>query len=304
MSREKKTKTKTLNYKGSDRVFNTCLTIFFVIFLIIIAYPLIFVVSSSFSSGNAVSMGRVILWPVEFTTIGYRLVFSHKAVWTGYMNTILYTLVGTAINIVMTVLTAYPLSRRQFQAKSLYMKFFLVSMFFGGGLIPTYLLVSNLGLVDTRAVMVVLGALSLGNAITMRAFFQTSIPYELLESAKMDGISDVGFLMKIVLPLSKAIMAVITLYYMVGHWNSYFTAMIYLRQRELYPLQLIIRDVLNASKVDVSQMNDQSLIAQLSGSSEVMKFALIIMASLPMLILYPFVQKFFEKGVMVGSLKG
>ena len=288
----------------SDRLLNTILMVIFSIFIVIILYPIIFVISSSFSSGNAVSTGKVILWPVEFSTIGYQLVLQHRAVWIGYANSIFYTVTATIINIILTTLAAYPLSRTNLQGRHLYLKFCMVPMFFGGGLIPTYLLYSNLGLVNTRWIMLIAGGLSLYNMTMMRTYFQSTIPGELLESAKMDGITDFGYLMKVVIPLSKTIYAVITLYYIVGHWSGYFTSMIYLRDRDLFPLQLVLKDILSASQVDTSQFMDTEMLAELSGSADVMKFALVVISSAPMIILYPFVQKFFEKGVMIGSLKG
>lgn len=288
----------------SDSAFNTVLLIILIAWLIIVLYPLIYIVSSSFSSGNAVTSGRVLLWPVDFSITGYELVLKNSAVWTGYANTILYTVLGTVVNIIMTILVAYPLSRKTFQAKKLFTTYFMIPMFFGGGLIPTFILISDLHLVDTRTYMIIGGALSISNMIIMRTAFSTNIPGELLESAKLDGISDFGYLMKIVLPLSKATISVIVLYYLVGHWNSYFSAMIYLRNRDLYPLQLILREILNASRVDVSSIQDSAVLAKLAGAADVMKYSLIIISTLPMLIIYPFVQKFFEKGVMIGSVKG
>lgn len=300
-----KTKTKKdARYINTDNIFNAVVIVFFCIFLLIILYPLIFIISSSFSSGNAVSTGRVLLWPVDVSVVGYKLVFAHQAVWTGYRNTIIYTVGGTLVSLIVTSLAAYPLSRRNLQGRKWYLKYFMIPMFFGGGLVPTYLLMSNLGLVNNPLVMIIGGALSLSNMTMMRTFFQTSIPNELLESAKMDGVSDAGYFFKFVVPLSKTVYSVIALYCIVGHWNSYFSAMLYLRNRDFYPLQLILKDILNATKIDYSQIQDAELIAQLAGSTETMKFALVIVAAVPMLILYPFVQKFFEKGVMIGSLKG
>lgn len=296
---------KKVSKRGlSDKAFNTILMIFFILFLIIILYPMIFIVSSSFSSGQAVSSGRVYLWPVDLSVVGYELVFKNQAVWVGYRNTIIYTVAGTIVNVIFTVLAAYPLSRRDLPGRNIFLIFFAVPMFFSGGLIPTYLLMTKLGLVNTPWILIIGGALGLGNMVIMRTFFQTSIPLELLESAQMDGISDIGYLMKIVLPLSKASISVITLYYLVGHWNNYFSAMIYLQDRNLYPLQLILRDIMNATKIDTSMMVDAAAIAQLTGATDVMKYALVIISTLPMMILYPFVQKFFEKGVMIGALKG
>lgn len=298
------TKKHKLNNSMSDRTFNTVLMVIATIWLIIVAYPCIYVVSSSFSSGTAVSSGRVILWPVEFGLTGYELILKYKMVWTGYANTILYAGLGTVIHLVLTICGAYPLSRRDYQAKGFIQKFLTVSMLFGGGLIPTYIVVSNLGLVNTRTYMVISGAVVISHLIIMRTFFQSNIPYELLESAKMDGISDVGYLLKIVIPLSKASISVIVLYALVGKWNSYFTPMIYLRSRELYPLQLVVREILNSAKVDTSNMTDAALVEKFASAAELMKYSLIIVSTLPMLILYPCLQKFFEKGVMIGSIKG
>lgn len=297
-------KKRRKSMRSSDRIFDKILKVIVTIWLIIVLYPLIYVVSSSFSSGNAVTAGKVLLWPVDFSLTGYKLVLSNRQVWTGYANTIFYTVVGTMLNLVMTILVAYPLSRRSFQGKRVLTTVFLIPMFFSGGLIPSYILASNLGLVNTRTYMIISGALSIYNMVLMRTYFQNSIPEELLESAKIDGITDIGYLLKIVLPLSKAILSVIALYYMVAHWNSYFTPMIYLRNKELYPLQLILREILNASKVDATQIMDESLLAQMAGAADVMKYALIVVSTVPMLIIYPFVQKFFQKGVMIGSVKG
>ena len=300
----KKTYNKLDRISISDRTFNIILLVIVSIFLLIVLYPLIYVVSSSFSSGRAVTSGRVLLWPVEFSLDGYQIVFQHKAVWLGYANTIFYTIVGTLINMVLTIMTAYPLSRNTFQGKNLMTIIFSIPMFFGGGLIPSFILMSNLNLVNTRTVMLLAGALSIYNMILMRTFFQSSIPNELLESAKIDGISDFNYLFRIVLPLSKAVISVIALYYLVDHWNAYFTAMIYLRNRELHPLQLVLREILNSTKIDATMIGDSEILAKLTGAADVMKYALIVVSTVPMLILYPFVQKFFEKGVMLGSVKG
>lgn len=304
MDKIKKNKSNKIKTTGSDRVFEITVLLLIIAFLVLVLYPLIYVLSSSFSSGKAVTAGKVLLWPVNFSIEGYRLVFANTRVWLGYKNTIFYAVVGTMINLILTILAAYPLSRKNFQGRTFFTIFFTIPMFFGGGLIPTYILMSNLGLVNTRSVLLLSGALGIYNMILTRTFFQNSIPNELLESAKMDGISDIGYLFKIVLPLSKAIISVITLYYLVGHWNSYFSAMIYLRNRDLQPLQLILRDILSAASIDLSTISDPALIAKAAGMADVMKYALIVVSSLPMLIIYPFVQKFFEKGVMIGSLKG
>lgn len=303
MSKNKKRKAK-MHGSISDNVFNIILVVVLSLFLVMVAYPLIFVLSASFSSGNAVTTGKVILWPVDFCLTGYEIVFANAAVWKGYANTIYYTLVGTAVNLILTIMVAYPLSRRTFQGKRFFSIIYTIPMFVGGGLIPTYILMSKLGLTNTRWIMILSGAVSIYNMILMRTYFRNCIPEELLESAQMDGISDVGYLLKIVLPLSKAIISVIILYYMVGHWNSYVTPMIYLRDREMQPLQMVLREILNASNIDATQITDAAVLEKMTGMADVMKYALIVVSTVPMLILYPFVQKFFDKGVMIGSLKG
>lgn len=297
-------KVNKLNRSMSDRTFNTLLTVVATIWLIIVAYPCIYIVSSSLSSGNAVTNGRVLLWPVEFGLTGYELVFKYKMVWTGYANTILYAGLGTVLHLAMTICAAYPLSRRDYQGKGLIQKILTVAMLFGGGLIPSYILVSNLGLVNTRTFMIISGAVSISHIIIMRTFFQHNIPHELLESAKLDGISDTGYLFKIVIPLSKASISVILLYALVGKWNDYFGPMIYLRNRDLYPLQLVVREILNAAKVDITNVTDAEVIEKMATAADLMKYSLIIVSTLPMLILYPCLQKFFQKGVMIGSIKG
>lgn len=306
MGKEMKVKKKrVISKRGmSDKTFDAIVMAIMIAFLIIVLYPIIYVVSSSFSSGIAVTSGRVLLWPVEFSLQGYKIVFSNKQIWTGYANTIFYTVGATLFGLVSIIMTAYPLSRRNFQWRDFYAWYFIIPMYIGGGIIPTYILMSDMGLVDTRLFMIISGAVGMSNVILVRTYFQSSIPGELLESAKMDGISDMGFLLKIILPLSKAVISVVTLYLIVGEWNSYFTGMIYLRDETKWPLQLILRQILATSSMNATQVQDASLFAELSAQADVMKYALIVVSTVPMIILYPFVQKFFEKGVMIGSVKG
>ena len=288
----------------SDRIMRDIVYALMFLLILIILYPLIYVVSSSFSSGEAVSTGKVLLWPVEFSLQGYKAVFAYQQVWVGYRNTIFYTVAGTLLNLTLTIMAAYPLSRKNFQFRNFYMTLFLIIMFFSGGIIPNYILMTKLHLTNTRWSLILSGSISVYNMIIMRTFFQNSIPNELLEAAKIDGITDIGYLLKVVLPLSKSILAVITLYYAVAHWNSYFNAMLYLRDESLYPLQLVLRSILNVGKVDLSQITDAEIIKQMRGLSDLMKYSLIIISSAPIIIAYPFVQRFFEKGVMIGSVKG
>ena len=299
-----KKKTTVIRDSVEDRIMYAIVYIIMIVFAIIVLYPLIYVVSCSFSDAAAVSRGDVILWPVDLSLESYKLVMSYKPLWTGYANTIFYTVVGTALNMLLTICAAYPMSRRNFQGKRLYTAFFLISMYFGGGMIPTYILMSKLHLTNTRGAIIFSGALSVYNMIVMRTFFQNSIPGDMLEAAKIDGCSDFAYLAKIILPLSKPIFAVITLYYAVGHWNSYFNEMIYLRKPELISLQLVLRNILKTATIEVSDMTDPKLALEMAGLADVMKYAMVVVSALPILCAYPFVQKYFEKGVMIGSLKG
>lgn len=293
-----------INRSKSDSFLNTGIVAVMLIFAVIIIYPLIYVLSSSFSSGQAVTGGKVLLWPVDFSIRGYELVFSHKLVWTGYYNTLIYTVAGTVLNLTLTILAAYPLSRKDFQGRPFFMTMFMIPMFFSGGLIPNYILMIKLGLTNSRWAVLLSGVINIYNLVIMRTFFQNSVPKELLEAAKVDGITDIGYLIRILLPLSKSVIAVITLYYAVAHWNSYFNALVYLRDRDYYPLQLVLRDLLNSVNIDLSQITDAQVLKGLIGAVDVMKYALVVVATVPILVTYPFVQKFFQKGVMIGSVKG
>jgi putative aldouronate transport system permease protein len=287
-----------------DRIFTVCNYIFLSLLVLSVLYPLIYVLSASLSSTNAVASGRVWLFPVEFSLLGYKTIFEYSKVWTGYGNSLFYMVVGTTVNVVLTILAAYPLSRRDFYGRGIFMFLFVFTMMFNGGLIPNYLLVQDLGLLNSRWALIIPNALSVFNVIITMSFFKSTIPNELLESAQLDGCNDFKFLFKIVLPLSAPIIAVISLFYAVGHWNSYFSALIYLRDASLFPLQLILRDILVQNSVDPSMMGDATQLANKIGLQQLLKYSLIVVSSLPVLIAYPFVQRFFVKGVMIGSLKG
>ena len=304
MNTVEKAKQKKVNMGMSDKMLNTIVTTLVTVWMIIDLYPLLYVVSSSLSSGDAVTSGRVLLFPVDFSLTGYQLVFQNKLVWSGYANTIFYTICCTLINLVYTILIAYVLSRKTFQGRGLVTTLYLITMWFGGGMIPKYILVSSLGMVNSRWGFVLMTGMSVSNMVLMRTYFQSSIPGELLEAAKVDGCTDFRYLWQVAVPLAKPVIAVITLYYLVGNWNDYFDPLIYLRKTELQPLQLILRGILGSTKVDTSQMTDPSAAAQLANAADTMKYALIVISTVPMLILYPFVNKFFDKGVMMGSLKG
>lgn len=270
-------------------------------FTLLVLYPVIFVISSSFSSAMAVSLGRVVLWPVDFTLDGYKAVFSNDRVLSGYANTIAYTVAGTTINIIVTMLTAYPLAMPRMQFKRFYLLMFTFTMYFTGGLVPHYLLNKDLHLINTFWVMVLPAALSVYNMIVARTFIQTSIPVELLEASQIDGCNWAQYFFKIVLPLSKPILAVLTMYYAVGHWNSYFGALIYLNDQAKYPLQLVLREILIENSMDVIDVELETARANMAN---LMKYSLIIVSTVPIMCIYPFIQKYFMKGVMVGSVKG
>ncbi|MEF3306604.1 carbohydrate ABC transporter permease [Paenibacillus sp. GYB003] len=294
----------TIRETRGDKLFTVANYIVLSLFLVTVLYPLIYVASASVSSSDAVIAGEVWLWPVRPTLEGYAAVFRHKLIWSGFMNSVFYTAAGTAINVAMTILAAYPLSRKDFYGKNVFMFLFVFTMMFSGGLIPTYLVVKDLGLLNTVWSMLLPGALGVWNMIITRTYFQTTIPDELLEASQLDGCTDFQFVRKIVLPLSGPIIAVITLFYAVGHWNSYFNALIYLKSQHLFPLQLVLRDILVQNDVDLNMLMDVQEQAKREGLRELLKYSLIVVASVPLLVVYPFVQKYFVKGIMIGSLKG
>ena len=300
----KKSKTSSIMNTAGDRVFYAVISAVVIVFVLSILYPLIYVVSSSFSSGQAVSEGRVLLWPVDFSLQGYKMVFNYKAVWTGYANTLFYTIGRTIILLTQTTLVAYVLSRKTFQARKLFTTLCIIPIWFHGGMIPSYILISSLGLNNSRWGYLVMGSMNITYMIIMRTYFQTAIPGEMLESAKIDGVSDAQYLFKIALPLAKPVLSVITLYLIVAEWNNYMGPMIYLRPTELHPLQLILRRILEASQMDMTMVSDAEMASQMSQVGDVLKYGLIVVSTVPMLMLFPFVQKFFNRGVMMGALKG
>ena len=293
-----------IRLSGGDRIYYTVIHVILIVLLIIVLYPLIFVVSSSFSSPDAVSAGRVFLWPVDPSLEGYRAVFENGDVVSGYGNTILYTVLGTLINVAVTMVAAYPLSRKDLPGKSFFLFLFTFTMIFSGGMIPTYILIKDLHMINTLWAMVVPGALSVYNLMITRTYLQESIPGELLEAAQIDGCGDGRYFFSIVLPLSKAIIAVLVLFYAIGHWNAYFNAFLYLNDRKLFPLQLVLREILIANTIDTSTIVDPEVAAAKQGMADLLKYSLIIVSTVPVMCLYPFVQKYFVKGVMIGSIKG
>jgi multiple sugar transport system permease protein/putative aldouronate transport system permease protein len=296
---------------GADRVFYAINTVLLTFLFLIVLYPLVFILSSSFSDAIEVLAGRVWLWPVKPSLDGYRAVFEYRDVWTGYGNTVIYTVAGTVVNVFMTLLIAYPLSRKDFVGRNIIMFLFTFTLFFNGGLIPTYILIRGLGMIDRRMVMIVPWAISVWNVIITRTYFQSNIPLELYDACRVDGVSNFRMLGAIVIPLSGPIVAVISLFYAVGHWNTFFTALIYLKSRELMPLQIILREILILfSPAIMDQMMANLTAEELDRLTRrqylqsLLQYALIVVASAPVLAAYPFVQKYFVRGVMIGALKG
>jgi len=297
-------KTNAIKEPVSDKILLGIIYTVLIAVLIVVLYPLIYIVSSSFSSPQAVVSGRVWLFPVEFSLKGYTAVLNNPRIWLGYYNSLIYMVVGTLISVSLTFALAYPLSKRTFYGRSPIMYMIIITMIFSGGLIPYYLTVKGLGLIDTRWALLLPQAVAVWQVFIAKTFFQESIPEELNEAAAIDGCSDLRFLWSVVLPLSKPVVAVLALMYAVTAWNSYFDALIFLKNVDLYPLQLILREILIQNSVDNSMMVDIRTMEARQGMKDLLKFSLIVVSSLPVLIIYPFVQKHFVKGVMIGSLKG
>lgn len=288
-----------------DRIFNSVNHILLVIFLMAVIYPFIYIVSCSFSSGNALMTGQVKLLPVEPTLLSYKTVFSYRPIWTGYLNSIIYMVTGTLVSVVLTIMASYPLSRNDIKGKKIFMGYFLFTMMFNGGLVPTYLLIRQLKMTDTIWAIILPTALSAYNVIVTRTYYKQNIPSELLEASKIDGCDDYKFLLKIVLPLSKPIIAVLSLWVAVALWNSYFSALIYLNSEEKYPLQLVLRGILIMGTADFTNSGvDPEIRLRSQYLGEMLKYGTIVISSLPLMLLYPFIQKYFVKGVMIGSVKG
>ncbi|MFD0693560.1 carbohydrate ABC transporter permease [Paenibacillus sp. GCM10027628] len=293
---------QTVRESLGDRLFLGVIYLVLTIVLVFTLYPLIFIVSSSFSSPSAVSGGRVWLWPVEATLIGYKAAFLSSQIVTGFANSLFYTICGTAISVILTTMIAFPLSRKTLFGRSGLMVFIVFTMLFSGGLIPTYMVVKAVGLIDTRWALLLPNAIWVWQVIIARTFFSTSIPDELAEASEIDGCSDIRFVLSIVLPLSKPILAVLALMYAVGQWNSYFDALIYLKSDKLFPLQLFLRSILilnaNTGTLDSGQIAEKQQLLSL------MKYSIIVISSLPVLLIYPFVQRYFVQGMLIGSVKG
>ena len=297
--------------KKKWEVFDIVNFFFMLLILFITIYPLYFTVIASFSEPSAVATGKVIWRPVGFTLDSYKQVFAYKQIWQGYINTIFYTVLGTAFNLVLTIPAAYAVSKKYLPGRGIVMGFFLITMYFSGGMVPTYLLIKNLGLINTRLVLVIVSGISIYNLIVTRTYFTTSISESIYEASRIDGAGEIRTFLSIALPLAKPIIAVLVLYYAVAHWNDYFNALLYVSDQNLEPLQSVLRRVLiqNQNALDESMMQQSMSAGELLDSAQrayaayTMKYTMVFIASAPLLIAYPFVQKYFVKGVMVGAVK-
>ena len=294
-----------INRSRGDRIFDLVNLILLLAIMIVIVYPLLFVVVASVSDPRRIYDSPLLLWPKGFTLDSFRLVFENKEIWTGYRNTILYTALGTFVNLLMTTLGAYPLSRKDFWGRRALTIYFTFTMFFSGGLIPLYLLLRDLRMLNSLWAMIIPGAVSVYNMIIMRTYFQTRIPKDLEDAARIDGCSNIRMLIKMILPLSMPIIAVMVMFYGIGHWNSYFSALVFLSSRQRYPLQMILREILiqnEMSSMLAVAYDDQyaeRMVAKMG-----LRFAVIIVSVLPIFIFYPLLQRFFKEGIMVGAIKG
>ena len=286
-----------------DTLFDTVVIIIGVIILFIMAYPMYFVIIASVSDPAAVNSGQVWLVPHTLNFEGYNRVFADARIWRGYRNTILYTVSGTLISLLFTLPAAYALSRKDLLGRNFIMMYFVFTMFFSGGLIPTYLTMNTFKLTNTFWVLIVPFSVSVYNLIISRTFFANTIPLELLEAAKIDGCSNTRFFISVVLPLSKAIIAVIGLYCAVGQWNQFFLSLIYVRNRNLQPLQIVLRNILLQNQID-EVSNSSFGTNEVTRIADLMKYAIIIVSTAPVMCFYPFIQKYFSKGVMIGAVKG
>lgn len=288
----------------SDKIFDVINLLIMLLMLVIFLWPLWFVVIASISDPNLVNMGQVLIFPKGINFDGYVRILEYKELWVGYGNSIFYTVVGTAISLLLSIFLAYPLSDRDFKPRKYIMLFVMITMYFSGGLIPTYLLLNNLEIVNTRWAMIIPGLISVYNCLIIRSYFMNSIPGELKEAATLDGANPAQYLFRVVLPLSKSVFAVVGLYYAVGYWNNYTKGLYYIYDRDLMPLQNILRDLLMSTKMLVDVTMDPEVAQMMFEQAQSMKYGVIIVAALPMMMLYPFIQKHFVKGVMVGAVKG
>lgn len=304
-------KRKSFKMKQSwdDRMFDIICNVFLILFVVVVFYPLYYIVIASFSDPLYATTGTPLLYPKGITFEGYKMVLEEKRIWSGYANTIFYTLCGTLLGVSMTVMAGYALSRKDLPGRGILMKIYIFTMYFGGGMIPTFMVVKKLGLLNTRALMIIMGCVSVYNIIVVRSFMQGNIPDELLDAAKIDGCGNGRFFLQIVVPLSKAIIAVMVLYIAVSYWNSYMNAVIYITDEKMYPLQLQLKKILYAvqsaiSGVDQNSAEGMEFLRDSVKKTQLIKYGAIVVSTVPVLCIYPFIQKYFVKGVMVGSVKG
>ena len=291
--------------RGSDRVSEIIMMVIIIVFVMVVLYPLYYVLIASVSNPYDVYAGKTFFFPSGFTLEGYARVFKEKAIAIGYLNSILYTVCGTVVATALVVMTAYPLSRKDMPGRKGIMIFYIITMYFTGGLIPTYLVVAKTGLLNSMWALILPGGVSVFNVIVARTYFETSIPQELYEAAKIDGCGNMKTFFKIVIPLSKPIIAVMVIFAMVAFWNDWFTALIYMNDKDKYPLQLALRQILIQSQASANAMTGMNGgYAEANRITELIKFASMVVGAVPMLIAYPFVQKHFEKGLMIGAVKG
>lgn len=302
-------KKSSIKESKTDRIFLFFVYAILVFAFVIVAYPLIYIASASISDPSVVNSGEMWLLPKEVTFEGYTTILQNKAIWRGYFNTIIYTVVGTIVNLMVTIPAGYVLSRKDFPLKGLFTKMMVITMFISGGMIPSYILINNLGLTNTMWALILPGAASVYNIVVTRTFFQSTIPEELTEAALMDGATTFNIFYAVVLPLSKPIIAVMALFYGVGHWNQYFQALLYIDDRSKYPLQMVLREILvlqdlSSNPSTIMTEATAEYLNQQQNLSAIIKYGVMIVATLPIIMVYPFLQKYFVKGVMLGSLKG
>ena len=287
-----------------DKTYYSVVYTLVTLLTLIVLLPLTNVLACSFSAPESVASGKVLLWPVNFSVSGYERVFNTDEIWIGYANTLYYTIVGTFVNVFVTMICAYPLARRGLPYKSFFSFLFAFTMLFSGGLVPTYLLARNLHLLNTRWALIIPGAMGVYQMIVTRTFLVANIPQELLEMSQIDGCNDFRFFWSFVLPLSKAVIAVTAMQYAVGHWNSWFSAFLYLSDDKKYPLQMMLRRILVMNQIKASDYVDEETLVAMEDMADLLKYSLIVVATVPILCAYPFIQKYFVKGIMIGSLKG
>ncbi len=296
---------KRMKESSGDIVFNAVNTVILTLAVLLVLYPLWFVLIASISNPTLVSMGKVLLIPKEISFKAYKTVITDQNILTGYRNTIFYTVAGSALSVFFTAMTAYAIAQKHLFGRKLITGALLLTMFFSGGIIPTFLIIDKVGLLDKPYTMLFVGMLTTYNIIITRTYVQSSIPGAMLEAAMIDGCGDIGIFFKLVLPLSKPVLSVIALYYASAHWNSYFNALIYLNNRDYMPLQIFLREILiQNSTSNIMDTEDAIEMAERADLARTLKYALIVVASLPMIVIYPFVQKYFVGGVMIGSVKG